>query len=98
MPRMIAAILRHGDYHQLPDTPSAHQPFPLTELGMQQAREAAAGLREVLDANNWELFPNLDCSRLLRAWQTARIIADELNDRIPGTPELGLKMMSTRTG
>ena len=33
MPRLIAALIRHGDYRQLPDTPSAHQPFPLTPEG-----------------------------------------------------------------
>ena len=44
MPRLIAALIRHGDYRQLPDTPSAHQPFPLTDLGEHQAREAAAAL------------------------------------------------------
>ena len=27
MGRLIAALIRHGGYHQLADTPSAHQPY-----------------------------------------------------------------------
>ena len=40
MPRLVAALLRHAEYRQLPDTPSAHQPFPLTDKGRQQAKQA----------------------------------------------------------
>ena len=69
MPRLIAAIVRHGAYRQLPDTPSAHQPFPLIAAGEQQAREAAAGLRSLLAERQLSLFPQVDSSHLLRAWQ-----------------------------
>jgi broad specificity phosphatase PhoE len=76
---LIAALLRHCDYHQLPDVPSAHQPFPLTETGRRQAREAAKHLRTTLDNRGWSLIQEIDSSRMLRAWETARIIALELD-------------------
>lgn len=79
----IAALIRHGDYAQLPDTPSAHQPFPLNADGERQAREAAALLRDACARNGWRLEPCIDSSRMLRAWQTARIIAFELADLVP---------------
>jgi broad specificity phosphatase PhoE len=83
MGRLIAALIRHGDYVQLPNTPSAHQPFPLNPAGEQQAREAAALLRDVCARNGWQLESCIDSSRMLRAWQTARIIAFELADMVP---------------
>jgi broad specificity phosphatase PhoE len=83
MARLIAALIRHGDYVQLPNTPSAHQPFPLNAAGEQQAREAAALLRDVCARNGWQLESCIDSSRMLRAWQTARIIAFELADLVP---------------
>ena len=83
MTTRIAALVRHGDYAQLPDTPSAHQPFPLNTDGEQQAREAAALLRDACTRNGWRLESCIDSSRMLRAWQTARIIAFELADQVP---------------
>jgi 2,3-bisphosphoglycerate-dependent phosphoglycerate mutase len=80
---MIAVLIRHGDYAQLPQTPSAHQPFPLNADGEQQAREAAALLREMCARHGWQPEVCIDTSRMLRAWQTARIIADELADLQP---------------
>jgi broad specificity phosphatase PhoE len=79
MPRLIAALMRHGDYRQLPDTPSAHQPFPLTEKGRQQAREAAIKLRQESAQQGWKIAAELHSSQLLRAWETTAILAQELN-------------------
>ena len=73
--RVIAALVRHGEYHQLPDTPSAHQPFPLDADGERQAGEGVAAVADILTEHAWELLPEIDSSRLLRAWQTADIIA-----------------------
>ena len=78
MSRVIAGLVRHGDYHQLADTPSAWQPFALNARGERQAREAVPGLRADLAAAGWSLDPRVECSRLLRAWQTAKILVDEL--------------------
>ena len=80
MARLIAALIRHGDYQQLPDTPSAHQPFPLNSEGEVQAQQGAQALRDMLVRNDWTLVPSIDSSRLLRAWQTAVIFADRLSE------------------
>lgn len=79
---LIAALIRHGDYHQLPGAPSAHQPFPLNEAGERHARESATDIQSMLDRLNLKLCPVIDSSQMLRGWQTARIIADNL--AIPG--------------
>ncbi len=79
-PAAIAALIRHGDYHQLAGAPSAHQPFPLNETGTQQARESARLLREDIVRNDWNLLACIDSSRMLRAWQTAGIIAAQLEN------------------
>lgn len=86
MARLIAALIRHGDYHQLPDTPSAHQPFPLTVAGRKQVSAAAGALRETITRNGWQLVPGIDTSRMLRAWQTAVILAEQLDDLPPSAP------------
>ena len=78
MARLIAALIRHGDYHQLPDTPSAHQPYPLNSEGETQAQEGAQLLQDMIVRNDWTLVPSIDSSRLLRAWQTAVIFSDRL--------------------
>lgn len=78
MTELIAVFLRHGDYHQLPDVPSAHQPFALTEKGRQQAHAAVSLIREMAQKNQWQIQPIIHSSNLLRGWQTADIIANEL--------------------
>lgn len=80
MARVIAALIRHGDYHQLKDTPSAWQPFPLNEAGRGHARSAAEGIREELLRQDWDLYPVCNSSQLLRAWQTADILCQLLNN------------------
>ena len=89
MPRIIAALVRHGDYHQRENTPSAHQPYPLTEKGQQQANEAANELVAVAAKNDWNINSNIDSSTLLRAWQTAqcyqRSIQHNLNKHVDVT-------------
>lgn len=76
MPRLIAALIRHGDYHQLARAPSAHQPFPLNAEGRKQARRGADELLAVIRKKRWRLCNSIDCSRMQRAWQTACIFAD----------------------
>ncbi|MCU7940076.1 MAG: phosphoglycerate mutase family protein [gamma proteobacterium symbiont of Bathyaustriella thionipta] len=80
MARIIAALIRHGDYHQLENTPSAWQPYPLTEAGKSHARAAAENLRNTLIKEKWLLHPVCDSSQLLRAWQTAEIICESLSN------------------
>ena len=75
MPGHIAALVRHGDYHQLADVPSAQQPFALTEEGHTQAQKGAAELMEIVTAQGWSIYPGIDSSNMLRAWQTAQVCA-----------------------
>ena len=97
MPKLIAALIRHADYRQLPDTPSAHQPFPLTGEGEAQARQAGVALRDTVTSNGWTLSPVLDSSPLLRAWQTAQIISAELADLFPGPAQInGFEALAER--
>lgn len=78
MSRVFAALIRHGDYHQLPETPSAHQPFALNSEGEGQAIQGAEVLRRDAAANDWTIDTVIDSSRLLRGWQTATLIAESL--------------------
>lgn len=78
MARLFAALIRHGDYAQLPNTPSAHQPFALTDKGRAQAYDAASELYDVIEKNAWSLIASIDSSRLLRGWQTAQLISARL--------------------
>jgi 2,3-bisphosphoglycerate-dependent phosphoglycerate mutase len=85
MARLFAALIRHGEYAQLPNTPSAHQPFALTDTGRAQAYDAASELYDVIGKNAWSLIASIDSSRLLRGWQTAQLISARL--RSLGLPE-----------
>jgi broad specificity phosphatase PhoE len=71
MPRLIAALVRHGEYHQRAHIPSALQPYPLNARGFVQADEAAAALIAEAEQNQWDICNRIDSSTLLRAWQTA---------------------------
>lgn len=77
-PRFIAALVRHGDYHQPDKVPSAHLPHPLTARGREQARNLGFALHDEAQSHDLALDPVLDCSSLLRASETAAIAADVL--------------------
>lgn len=79
MTKQYAAFIRHGDYFQINGAPSAYQPFPLTEDGVVQAREAADELSALAQKHNFAFDPVINCSTLLRAWQTAEIIRQNLD-------------------
>ena len=78
MPRLIAALVRHGIYDQPEDVPSAHLAHPLLPEGEVQARRAATELLDAVAREGWTLHEQIDSSTLLRAWQTASVIADTL--------------------
>ena len=77
MPRFFAALVRHGDYHQLAGAPSAHQPFPLNTDGEGHARGAGRLLLDFCAERECLLHPEIDSSRMQRAWQTALLIAQQ---------------------
>jgi 2,3-bisphosphoglycerate-dependent phosphoglycerate mutase len=82
VPRLLAAIARHGEYHQPPGVPSAHLPYPLTEQGRDQARSLAEQLLALAAEHGAELHPVLDASSLLRAHETAVIAASTLGQQL----------------
>lgn len=77
MGRRIAALIRHGDYQQRDNTPSALQPFPLYDSGALEVRKQAIALQALVCEKGWQLLNEIDCSSLLRAWQTAVIFAEK---------------------
>ena len=83
--RMLAWI-RHGEYAQPPGVPSAHLPHGLTPRGQEQARAAAHAVSQYAAQHALEIHAILDCSRLRRAWETAHLLAREL-ERL-GSPAL----------
>ena len=72
------ALIRHGDYEQRPNTPSAHQPWPLNADGRQQALECAEQLNQISEQLKLPLSANWFSSPLARAQETARIIRESL--------------------
>jgi 2,3-bisphosphoglycerate-dependent phosphoglycerate mutase len=76
--RIVAALVRHGDYHQPEGVPSAQLPHPLTDKGREQARELGYHLHDEARGLGLMLDPVLDCSVLLRARQTAELAAESL--------------------
>ncbi len=92
-PRYIA-LIRHAAYHQKVATPSALQPFPLTEGGHAQAADCGTAVHEILTRENWTLAPVVHTSQQLRAWQTATAVTTVLQaaghrvDALAETPAL----------
>ncbi|MBO1927946.1 histidine phosphatase family protein [Thiomicrorhabdus sp. 6S2-11] len=78
MKRCYLAFLRHAHYHQAEQVPSAHQPYGLTDQGIEECQTAADTLQKLLEHQNWELHPNLYSANLLRSWQTANEIKRHL--------------------
>ena len=78
MTKRYAVFLRHGDYHQRDGAPSAHQPFGLTKAGKMQARASTLLVATMARSNGWRVHPVIHSSNLLRGWQTADIIRQEL--------------------
>jgi 2,3-bisphosphoglycerate-dependent phosphoglycerate mutase len=72
------ALVRHGTFRQPKGVPSAHLLHPLTEQGRLEARAGAGLLAEHARAAGLAIEPVIDSSTLLRAYETARLIADEL--------------------
>ncbi|MBT8153455.1 histidine phosphatase family protein [Epibacterium ulvae] len=72
------AFIRHGAYHQKPGCPSALQPYPLTDEGMQQAAACGLELADFVQENGWTLDPQVHSSLQLRAWQTAKVALGNL--------------------
>lgn len=81
--RRIAAFVRHGDFDRPENTASAHSPRALSQLGHAQARAAAVRIAGLCRDHGLTIDERIEASQLLRAWQTAMVLASEL------TPETG---------
>ena len=79
----LIAFIRHGDYHQQAQTPSAWQPYPLNDDGRQQAQQCAHAIHAFLQSETWTLSPTVHCSVLLRAYQTAELMTHAWPDALP---------------
>ena len=79
MAKSIALLLRHADYDQIPDTPSAHQPYGLNDKGRTQTKQAITLLEQIAQQYGAVFHPVIDSSSLLRSWQTAQIIMQGIN-------------------
>lgn len=78
-PVQYAAFIRHGDYCQRKGAPSAFQPFPLNVAGQQQAASAVSKIQAFCQQNHLHIQPTIHSSVMLRAWQTASIITEQLH-------------------
>lgn len=77
-PRLILAFVRHAEYEQRPNTPSASQPFALNEIGKNHSQAIAQQVSDFAQQQQLKVHPAIHSSNLLRAWQTAKIIKDTI--------------------
>ena len=86
MARTIAALIRHGDYRQQPDTPSSHQPYGLTAQGREAVLGEADKFASLLEKKKLAIAKRVDSSHMLRAWQTALVFVERLyQHQMPST-------------
>jgi len=82
MERTVIALVRHGHYVQGDGVPSAHLPHPLTELGREQAADCVRTLLEFAWAEGLTPQSRVTSSSLLRAFETASIVARGLQKQL----------------
>ena len=79
--RRVAGFVRHGHFERPEQTASAHSLFALSSLGRDQARCAADPILELCEEFGLELDSRIEASQLLRAWETAKLLAEKLEAR-----------------
>ena len=79
--RRVAGFVRHGHFERPDQTASAHSLFPLSALGRDQARQAVDPILDFCEEMGLELDARIEASQLLRAWETASLIAEALEKR-----------------
>ncbi|HIF94587.1 MAG: phosphoglycerate mutase family protein [Myxococcales bacterium] len=79
--RRVAAFVRHGHFDRPDQVASAHSLFPLSATGRDQARNAADPILDCCEELGLELDLRIEVSQLLRAWETANLIAESLHNR-----------------
>lgn len=81
-PRRVAALVRHGHFPRPDNVASAHLPLPLSAMGREQARDGAERLVELAAAQGLTIDDTIEASSLLRASETAGILAETLGERL----------------
>ncbi len=76
--RRLAAFVRHGHFDRPERTASAHSLYPLSDVGVAQAKAAAKTIATICAEMGLVIDRRIESSQLLRAWQTARHIATAL--------------------
>jgi 2,3-bisphosphoglycerate-dependent phosphoglycerate mutase len=79
MSRLIAVFLRHAELDQPKGVPAANLPHALTADGEDQATEAGQRLFALAEEFGAKIDDDIECSPTQAAWQTAAIIAEELD-------------------
>ena len=79
---LVIALVRHGEYQQPQNVPGAMLPYGLTPVGEAQARQCATTLLDFSQRQKISFCSEIDCSRMLRAWQTASLIGQSLGERL----------------
>ena len=79
--RRVAGLVRHGHFDRPDRMASAHLPLPLSEKGRDQASSSALPILDYCDELGLELDPVIEASQLLRAWETAGLLAKALEAR-----------------
>lgn len=79
--RRVAGFVRHGHFDRPDETASAHSLFPLSASGRDQARQAVDPILDFCEEMGLELDARIEASQLLRAWETASLIAEALGER-----------------
>lgn len=84
-------FLRHSEYEQPKNVPSALLPHPITEEGVKQAKIGANKIIAFFKDKESQLPSVIESSSLLRAYQTASIIAEEIFSQM----KIELKIVET---
>ena len=71
-------FLRHSVYEQPTHVPSALLPHPITDEGIAQAKAGAQKIVFYFEGKKTQFPKYIECSSLLRAYQTAVVIAEEI--------------------
>ncbi len=74
-------LVRHGHFDRPENTASAHSLLPLSATGRAQAEQAAEVIATACAERSLEIDEQIDASQLLRAWQTAIVLAERLGAR-----------------
>jgi 2,3-bisphosphoglycerate-dependent phosphoglycerate mutase len=79
--RRVATFIRHGHFDRPDGVASAHSLFPLSAVGRDQARNAVDPILDCCEELGLEIDLRIEASQLLRAWETANLIAEGLHTR-----------------